>query len=326
MSDIPEQKPYMKLISYERFGGLVVSLIVLVGVSLLFQGAVFVDVPNVFAATASSTVVVGNAAPSVTNVTLNNASSIILTANTTTNVSINATISDNNGCGDVTSGTSTILLYRSGITSSTCMTTTSNLSCYLATAFTASSTCTNGSTNTTTTFAVYYFANATDSSSSYSTQNWIATVVFRDANFDTGSSDSSGQELLTLTALNVTTSSINYGSLSASSTSGAVNQVTTSTNAGNSSTSLQLSTFATLFGPAALASNTTQTYGTSTFTFQGTSAFLTLTATNVTGFFLTTPTTTTNVAQPVYWGITIPAGTPTGTYNGVNLFTATFQP
>ncbi|MEK7193510.1 MAG: hypothetical protein AAB652_01855 [Patescibacteria group bacterium] len=312
-----------------------------IGLAILivgFFGTVFNFLPmipnTIFAAgttqTASSTVIVGNAAPTVTSVVLNAASSIVLTANTTTNVSINATISDNNGCGDITSinASTTVLLYRSGITSSTCMAsaTPDAANCYVATAFTASSTCSSGTTNTTTTVAVQYFAQATDASSTFASQNWIGTVIFRDPSNATGSTDSAGVELLTLTAINVTTSSINYGTLSASSTSGASNQTATSTNAGNSTTTLQLSATATLTSGSNAIATSSQRFATSTFTFPGGATQLTASAVTVTGFLLTSPTSTSNVAKVTFWGLEVLAGTPTGTYTGVTLFTSLFQP
>ena len=277
------------------------------------------------ASNASTTVVVGNNAPSVTSVVLNGGSAITLTANTTTNVNVTVTISDNNGCSDITSGTTTVMMYRTSFGSSSCMTGANNLYCYLATSFTNSSTCGPSiSVNATTTFAVYYFAQATDGSSAFSSSDWTATVVFKDLAQSTGTADSTGRELNTLTALDVTTSSINYGTLSASSTTGGVNQVTTSTNAGNSSTTLRLSAIATLTSGANSIATTSQRYSTSSFTFAGTSTALQQTATDVPGSFLTAPTSTTNVLRPYFWGLEVPAGTATGTYNGTTLFTAVF--
>ena len=287
--------------------------------------ALFIALQTVFGASIVSQVTVGNSAPSVSAVSINGGSAITLTANTTTNISVNATVTDNNGCADITSGTSTIKLYRSGITSSSCSS-ADNLNCYIATAFTASSTCSSNTTNTTTTFAIQYFAQATDSSSSFSAQNWIATVTFKDAANTTGTADSTGVELNTLTAINVTTSSLNYGSLSANQDTGSTNQTATSTNAGNSSTTLQLYASATLTSGASSIATSSQHYATSTFTFGGAEQALSDTAATVSGFFLTSPTSTTNVAQTTFWGLNVPGGTATGTYTGTNVFQALFQP
>ncbi len=312
-------------VQVQNIGGALCAGVIALGVLMLLDGGGDISYHYASAAsTATSTVTVGNSNPTVTNVILNHASSIVLTANTTQNVDVNATISDNNGCGDITGGSTTVMIFRSGITSSTCFTTANDLNCYRASSFTASSTCSSGTQVTTTTFAVQYFAQATDSSSSFPSQNWIATVIFKDPNPSTGTADSSGQELLTLTALNVTTSSINYGTLSASSTTGATNQVATTTNAGNSSSTLQLKANATLTNGANSITTSSQRYSTSSFTFAGTSTALTDTLATVNGFFLTAPTSSTNVLQPTFWGLEVPAGTATGTYNGQTLFSAVF--
>jgi hypothetical protein len=311
---------------------LLVGAIVAVSMGMVVA-TVFQDVQLAWGAgssqTASSTVVVANAAPAVSSVSLNGGSSITLTANATTSVSVNSTVTDFNGCSDITNGTSSVLVYRSGITSSTCNGAQSDKSCYKLTTFTATSSCSNGVTLTTTsTFGVYYFADATDASSSYGPQNWTATVLVTDGAgaTSTGSLDATGVELLTLTAINVTTSSLNYGTLSASSTTGSVNQTATSTNAGNSSTTLRLSVNSTLTSGINSIATSSQAYATSTFTYPGLSVPLTASPVTVTGFFLTQPTSTANVQQTTFWGLQVPAGTATGTYSGVNLFTSLFQP
>jgi hypothetical protein len=199
------------------------------------------------------------------------------------------------------------------------------LDCYQATAFTASSTCSGGSQTATTTFALQYFAQATDASSSFPSDSWRATVVFRTPDAATGTADSPGVTLNTLTAINITTSSVNYGAITANANTGAIDQVTTTTNAGNSSTSLQLAASATLTSGANVIATSSQGYSTSIFSYPGTSTALTGSAVTVNGFLLTSPTTTTNVASPVYWGLGVPNGTPTGTYTGTNLFQALFH-
>src|SRR5262249_48696458 len=141
-----------------------------------------------------------------------NPASITLTANATTSVNVNATITDS-ACSNITGGTTTILLYRSGVTSSSCLAGTgaasTSLNCYLATAFTASSTCSGGVQNTTTTFGVQYFAQATDASSSFPNQNWIGTVIFKDSTAATSTAETthttSTNDVGTLVALNSTT-------------------------------------------------------------------------------------------------------------------------
>ena len=295
-------------------------------------GFLFIN-QTIFGATSTSLtsqVIVGIATPTVTSVSVNHGNAITLTANTTTNVDVDATINDANSCSEITGGSTTIVLYRSGVSSSSCLTGTgtsiANVNCYGLSAFTASSTCSAGTLNTTTTFSVQYFAQATDASSSFNGQTWMATVLFKTVDNTKGTGDSSpGQTLNTTLALNVTTSTINYGILQANSNSGSTDQVVTSTNAGNASTSLQLYALQTLISGANVIPTTSQAFSTSTFTYAGTSTALTGSAVTVNGLLLTTPTTTTNVAQPTFWGIAIPNNQATGTYTGTNVFQALFH-
>lgn len=275
----------------------------------------------------TSSVIVGNAAPTVTAVVLNGGSAITLTSNATTSYNISYTVSDNNGCSDITGAKTTSTALRAGV-SATCAVpspTTSNLSCYLYVTH-VTSTCSGNSLNATDTVQIFYFADATTASSSFPSQDWTAFVIAADANGATSSATSTHVELNVLTAINVTTSSINYGTLSASSTTGATNQNATTTNAGNSSTTLQLRASATLTSGANSIATTSQRYATSSFTFPGGATQLTESNVTVTGFFLLTPTSTTNVAQTTFWGLQVPAGTATGTYTGTNAFTSLFQP
>jgi len=284
-----------------------------------------------YAINVCGTAATGTGVPVVSNVTVNGGASIVLTPATTTNVNVAATVTDPNGCSSITGGTTTVLLYRSGVTSSSCLSgsgngVSSNLNCYVATAFTASSTCSSNAVNTTTTFPVYYFAQATDASSSFASQNWLATVIFKDSSNATGSADAaSGQELLTLNAINVTTASIGYGTIIASSTTGATNQTTTVQNAGNSSTTLQISGTALTSGAHSLATSS-QHFSSTTFTFGGSEQTLSDVAAGVSGFLLKSPTSTTAVQAPVYWGIQVSPGSVTGTYTATTTFTAVFAP
>lgn len=293
----------------------------------------------------TSTVIVGNALPTVSVPILNNNNPIILnenmvnlwtgssTVNTstlaTTTVTVSFTYTDNNGCSDVfTGGSSSILLYRSGITSSTCLTTQNNQNCYLVTTTTANS-CTgsNASANATATFGIYYFAQATDVSSSYANQNWLATIIMRDAANATGTLDTSGVELNTLVAISVSTSSINYGTVPANSDTGGGTSVATTTNSGNSSATISLYANPTLTSGANTLATSSQRYASSSFgTWPGGATQLTGAAVVLTGITLTSPTSTNNVSQATFWGVQVDAGTSTGTYTGINVFQANFAP
>lgn len=255
--------------------------------------------------------------PSVTNVKLNNGSAITLTPNTTTSITVTASTTDPSGPGNISYATGTI--YRTSLGQSC---SASNLNCYQI----ASSSCSfSGSTSTVTcTAGIWYFAQSTgNASSSFPSDSWSGAITVTNATAATGTATSTGVNINILTAINVTTSSISYGTLAASSTTGGTNQTTTVTNAGNSSTTLQISGTALLKG-ANLVPTSSQHYATSSFTFGGNEQQLNGSPSTVSGFRLTAPTTTTNVQGDIFWGITIPAGNPTGTYNGTSTFTAVF--
>jgi hypothetical protein len=113
--------------------------------------------------------------------------------------------------------------------------------------------------------------------------------------------------------------------LNASSTTGGANQSTTVQNAGNSSTTLQLSGTALVKGANTIATSS-QHYATSSFTFGGVEQQLSSSATAVSGFLLIAPTSSNAVSSPMFWGLTVPAGNPTGTYTGTVTFTSVFSP
>jgi hypothetical protein len=306
-------------------GGLSVLAIVLLGG--------FAVLRTVFAAGASSTVAttvnVGAATPQITNVKLNGGSSITLTPNATTAIQISYTLTHNNGCSFLNTNTMTSTAWRSGQFSSCGANPTTNpLFCYLYSSRATSSCQSSVTIYATDTIVVYYFAQSTgNSSSSFPSEGWGAFVQVSDTNGATSSATSSYVNVNVLTAINVTTSSINYGSASPSSTvNGSAATAATSTNAGNSSTTLQLYALSTLTSGSNSIATSNQRYSTSTFIYPGTSTALTASAVTVPGFFLTSPTSTSFVQQAVFWGLQVDAGTPTGTYSGTNVFQSLWQP
>lgn len=277
---------------------------------------------SVIAANVSSQVTVANAAPTVSAVTLNGGNAITLTANTTTSINVTFTVSDNNGCSDVfTGGAVTTTVYRSGAGGSC---SANNQNCYIAT--TNVNGCSSGtSANATATVNIYYFAQATDASSTFPSENWLAQVSARDAANASHTATSTAVELNTLTAINVLNASIAYGSVPAGTNTGATTQSVNTTNAGNSATTLQVAALQTLTSGANSIATSSQHYASSTFTYGGSEAALSNILTGVTGFLLTNPTSTSLVQANTYWGLAVPAQTPTGSYTGTNTFSALFQ-
>lgn len=320
---MPDRKSFLVYI-----GGFSVLAIILLGG--------FAVLRTVFAAGATSTVTtsvsVSAATPVVQNVKLNNASNLTLNPNGTSSFQITYTVTHNNGCSFINTSAMTSTAWRLGVFSSCGATpTTSSLNCYLFLSRAYSACISSTTINVTDTIAVYYFAQSTgNNSSSYPLDQWGAYAIVSDTNNATGSATSSYVNVNVLTAINVTTSSINYGSVSPSSTvSGSGATDATTTNAGNSSTSLQLYAFPTLVNLASSSifiATSNQRYATSSFTYPGNSIALTdnTSPPYVSGFFLAPPTSTTAVQQTIYWGLWVQAGQATGTYQGTNVYQASY--
>ncbi|OGY99652.1 MAG: hypothetical protein A2945_03335 [Candidatus Liptonbacteria bacterium RIFCSPLOWO2_01_FULL_52_25] len=266
-----------------------------------------------------------NSTPVVSAVSLNHGNPIILSPNATASIDINYTVTDDNGCADVTNTTSTA--FR-GSVSSTCAVpnpTTNNLNCYLFLTHTTSS-CASNAFNATDTVGIYYFAQSTgDASSSFPSDRWYAYASAIDAANATGSATSSNVNVNVLLALNITAPSISYGTVLASSTTGATNQTTTIQNVGNASQTLKIYGTALNFGSNSIATSS-QHYATSSFTFGGFEQVLNELAQSVSGFLLAAPTSTSAVQRDIFWGIGVPSGNVTGTYSGTNIFTAFWSP
>ena len=227
-----------------------------------------------------------SAAPTVSSVSLNNGSAIVLTPNATTSIRVNFTVTDTDGCADVfTDGSIQVTVNRTGA-GATNSCTLNDLSCYRVS--TSTNNCSGGnSASATSTVDIYYFAQATDASSSFASETWRAFVLATDSANATGSS-SSTVELNTLLAIDVTPASIDYGTVNASSTSGSVNQTSTIKNAGNATTTLQISGKALTLG-ANLIATSSQRYATSTFTVGGSEQQLSGTATDLSGLSIPNP-------------------------------------
>ena len=256
--------------------------------------------------------------PTVSNILLNGGSNITLTPNATTAVAIVASATDPGGAGNISFATGTI--YRTSL-GQACSSNGAN--CYQI----PSSRCVwSGSRSTVTCIAdIYYFAQSTgNASASFPSDSWTGAITITNGSGGTDNGTSSVVQMNVLSAINVTTSSINYGTITASSTTGGTNQMTVVQNVGNSSTTLQISGTALVKGINLIATSS-QHYATSSFSYGGLEQSLNSTPTIVPGFLLTSPTSTGAVQNAIYWGLAVGAGAPTGTYNGTTTFTAIFS-
>lgn len=188
----------------------------------------------------NSSFVISNVAPSISPASISlvdtdNVGNLTLTtvSGLTNNFKVQFTVTDNNGCQNAAAGneisSNIINVYRSGVASTSCRVSgdyNSN-SCYTAssTLFTPHYSCSqdgascSGATDSdatfTCTFSMWYNADATDGSAFYSAQNWLASVRSTDDNATSSShtEGSSGNEMTSFLAFDVSQASVAFGSL-----------------------------------------------------------------------------------------------------------------
>ena len=308
-------------LSAAKLGLAFMVAIFLMGTFMILQTALAEDV--------STTVIVANATPTVTNVKILNDNPIVLTSNATTAITVSFIVTDSNDCTDVFElGTVSTTLLRGGVavyTNDDVDCTASNLDCYRVS--TSSHSCTSGtSADATATLEIYYFADATDGSSSYSAQAWQAFVIVQDQAVASGSASSSDQELNSLTSLTSQSSTIDYGTVAANADTGATNQQQPFANTGNTTSGLTVYGTALLNAAANEIATGQQKYATSSFTYGTDDIALTETAVSVSDTTSTNPTSTEYVLTNLYWGIAILNGQATGTYAGTSTFGVNYGP
>jgi len=274
------------------------------------------------------TFTVGNVAPVVSSVQLNGGDSItLLNENATTSISVAATITDNNGCSDIDSGDndSYVDLYRSGVGRASCDSNgeDNDNSCYAIVDCDAPSGCEGGDdldVSVTCSVALQYHADPTDTGASYPDENWIATVVGKDEALS-GEANSSGVELNSFVALNVT-SSIDYGSLEVGQIANSTNlpQSVTVSATGNTGLDVEISGSAMTDGANSITVGS-QKYATSSIQYQN-GAELSASVVELEANCSKTTASSSPATQSVYWGLQIPNKTLTGSYSGTITFGA----
>jgi hypothetical protein len=260
--------------------------------------------------------------PVVTNVSINGGQPISLLPGATTTVYATGTVTDLNGVGDIIAATST--MYRSGVSGGAACTANNN-DCYISggapqCTFTN---CAGFSCTVSCQADFYYHADATDSSG----ENWLASIEVVDGNgvIDIGTVPT-GVEVMTLHALDVT-STISYGSLAVSSTTvTGTNPATTIENLGNRPIDIDVEGTDLTDGGSSIIPAYEQRFATSTFNYLGCGvACRTLSSTSLTTLEvdLAKPTSFASpVTDAVYWGIEIPFGVASNPHSGTNTFYA----
>jgi len=258
--------------------------------------------------------------PVVTNVSLNGGLDISLLPGATTTIYATGTVTDQNGYTDLLNATSTI--YRSGAGAACAA---DNNNCYISTApLCTFSNCSGNSCTVSCQADIYFHADATDITP-YEGEEWLALIEAED---QTGGIDigavASGVELLTLQALDVTTS-INYGSLEVASTTGSYNPTTTVQNLGNVPIDIELEGTDLTDGGDSFIPTSEQKFSTTTFSYSACGTCGTLSSTTPVSLDvdLSKPSAVIPpVTDVVYWGIEIPFGVASNPHSGTNIFYA----
>jgi hypothetical protein len=280
--------------------------------------------------------VVTNVAPVVTSVVLNGGSDITLTENTTTDVQyVTATVTDVNSCQDL--DTVTTSLYRAAASGAfaNCdqVGEANNNNCYpvVSCVVAPSNTCdsaTDSVADYRCTVSVQYHADPTDNATitpPFEAHEWYGSIEATDDSAAQHDDESSPVEMLSLTALNVT-STLSYGSHDKGTDTGAVNYSTTVTSTGNTGidTDLAGSNMCLTSYPACPGDQIAvgqQEYSDSTFTW-GSGLDLTGSAVELELNLGKTIVTGSPLTKDIQWGIGIPTGISSGTYYGANTVVA----
>jgi len=276
----------------------------------------------------ASNFTVNNVAPVVSAVTLNGGAAINLNEGTTAPVILTATVTDNNGCSDLTSVTAS--LYRSGIGYSNCDSAgeSNDNNCYPVLTCSATTSCTSADSSATfqCTAYVQYHADPTDTATIYEAQNWVDTFAATDNNSASHTATVAVPvELNSLIAFSVN-ASIAYGSLSTGQTNNLSETSTTVVSTGNVGLDMELSgndmctDYPTCAGSKITVSNQKYTLN-STDSYEAATP-LAVSATQLELNCQKTLVYNSPKEKPIYWGLRIPDGTPAGTYTGQNTLTA----
>jgi len=274
----------------------------------------------------AATFAVNDVAPTVSNVTIHGGEDIDVSLGgegPTGNVSVtsSADVTDHNGCADIASATSSF--FTTEIDAAGCTAQNAN-QCYYNVACSPGS-CQSSITYTyvcTSTF--YYHANPTDVGSYWESSTWKAKVFASDGSTMASSTVSTGRDLTSYTALNVS-STINYGSLGISEIADgtALPKTASVYSSGNTGVDLSLSG-GNMTGTASTTATIAvgqQKYATSGVAYSAATA-LSGSATPFTIGVLKTTTTASLSSKLSYWGLQIPLGTFADTYTGYVNFTA----
>lgn len=281
---------------------------------------------------------INNVAPTVSNVVINGGEDILLNMRgmdeyvATTS---SASISDNNGCQDIENGGyATGTIYWSDATGEhNCAQDDddcypiANTFCTITPGSCTGSSDSNLTYTCSTTIAFHAIPTDNATGSPYWDTNWLSGISVFDDDGTYGTATSvAGVDVVTLTALDVTEAAIPYGAIKGGQNSGDYNATTTIVNYGNSplNAGIDVNDMDKDDPPINLIEAENQQFATSTFIYgAGTWSVEEASSTLPVDIDVVRPTyAQTDVSDQIYWGIAIPSGKPSGTYTGLNTFTA----
>lgn len=296
--------------------------------SVVFQ---FPITHSVRADVATTTVTVSDAAPVVSAVSLNGGSDITLVEYSSVIATTTFTVSDANGCSDISAVEARLYRTDPSTTGTQCAADDNN--CYnefVACAVVSSGNTCSGGADTSAdyecAFRLWYVADPTDSGA-FASDIWAVAATATDSGANTGTATNSAEtiEVNTLLAHDVT-ATIAYGSISAGANTGVTNQIATITNTGNAALDTDISgvdmctDYPTCAGDT--IAETQQKYDLSDETYGSLSFTLSDTPTTRETVLGKPTATTTDITDDTFWGIAIPSAQASGSYTGVNTFTA----
>jgi hypothetical protein len=278
----------------------------------------------------TSTYNITNVAPTISNVTLNQGQNISLNIKNAPTVDVFASstsVTDNNGCIDIVSATSTVYL---GTVAGGANCTANNNNCYkTATTYCFLSGCTGDPDSDATMTVVCstslaFHAVPTDAQAGSAATSWFARLTAWDEiAFGSGSYTTvDGVEVVSTAALDVTESNINYGIIQAGMDSGTSNGTTTIVNFGNTPIDTDVTGTDMLrsgVGPQLIGIERQQ-HSLSNFAW-GAGTQTSSTTPSTVDVVVDRPTSATDVTDQIYWGIGLPLGIPSAQYEGENTFT-----
>lgn len=281
---------------------------------------------------------INNVAPVISSVTLNSGNAITLVEGSTTEIAMTATVTDNNGCSNGEIASVVAYVYRSGTAYTGCNASASANSnyCYPEVSCTqVANSCvdaTDASANYSCTVDIQYFADPTDADTVFPLESWLNTFKATDNNSLTATGElTTGVELNSLIGMTAP-EAIAYGNLGAGQKNDPLDKTTKLVSTGNVGLDTELSgTDMCIDYPTCASSpNTPIAVGNQKHALVVDTAYATgvgLTSSPVAASInIPKCTSIAENAKNIWWGLSIPIGTISGTYTGSNTITAFKSP